>query len=66
VKDSLFDHTSVPEMLDDNTLEQRRRHSGVPDAVGIYDDDRPTTAHPETWRLTALHALRTKQQTLAL
>jgi len=66
VKDGLFDDTPIPEMLDDNALEQRRGHSGVPDAVGIHDDDRPTAAHAETRRLASFHAPRTKQQAFAL
>src|SRR5665647_2589338 len=53
-------------MLDDDPLEQRRRHPGVPDAFRVDDDDRSACTYTETWRLSALHAARTEEQALAL
>jgi hypothetical protein len=66
VKDRLLDRFSVLEVLDDDSLQQRRRDLGVPDALRIYDDDRSVATHAEARGFTALHALGAKEQVLAL
>src|SRR6266436_4043485 len=66
MKDRLFDRVSVLEVLDDDSLEQRRRDLGVPDAFRIHDDDRSVATHPKTRSFTALDALGAKKQVLAL
>src|SRR5262245_47884059 len=66
VKDSLLDDAAVPQMLDDDPLQQRRRYRSVPDAVGIDDDDRSSAAHTQTRCLASLHASRSEQQPFTL
>src|SRR6185436_793787 len=54
------------QVLDDNALEHRRRHPGVPDALGVYDDAGAAGTDAEARRFTTLHAPRTEQQVFAL
>src|SRR5213595_3364351 len=53
-------------MFGDDALEQRGRHSAIPDALRIHNHDRPAGADAEAGRLTALDAAGAKQETLAL
>jgi hypothetical protein len=53
-------------VLDHDALEERGGHAGVPDALGIYDDDRSTGAHAEARRLSALDARRPEEEPFAL
>lgn len=66
VKYRLLHHPTVTQVLDDDPLKQRRRHAGVPDAFRIHHDDRPSGANAETWRLAALYAARTEEQSFTL
>src|SRR4051812_16596361 len=54
------------EVLDDNLLEQCRRHVEIPNALGIDDDNGSIAAHTEAGRLAALYAIRSEQKILAL
>jgi hypothetical protein len=53
-------------MLRDDALEQRGRDPRVPNPIGIHDHDRPATADAETWRLAALDAIGTEEETVTL
>jgi len=64
VKDRLINRFSVLEVLDDDSLQQRGGDLGVPNALRIYDDDRSVAAYAKARRLTALCALRAKEQIL--
>jgi len=66
VKNSLINRLPALEVLDDYSLEQRRRDVRIPDAFRIDDDDRSIAAHAQTWSLTALHAPRAEEQILSL
>lgn len=66
VKNGLVDHAAVPEMLHDNTLQQRRRDAGIPDRIRVDDDDWAFRANAEAWRLAPLDACRPEEQALAL
>jgi hypothetical protein len=66
MKDRLFDGLPSLEMLDDDSLEKIRRHFGIPDALGIDDDDRPAAAHAEAGRLSTLNSVRPEKQILSL
>ena len=62
MKDRVLDNPAVTQMLDDNALQQGRRHPGVPNAVWVDDDDWATAANPQTWCFSALDAGRTKKE----
>ena len=66
MKDRLLHDAPIAQVLDDDALEQRRGHAGVPDALRVHDDDRTAGAHAETGRLATLHATRTEEQPFAL
>ena len=65
MKNRLFDGATVPEVLHDNSLEQVRRDAGVPDPLGVYDDNRPAGADAEAWSFAALYTSGSKEQPLA-
>jgi hypothetical protein len=62
----LVHDSSVSQMLDDNPLQQRRRHVAVPDPFGVHNHDRSPSAHAKAWRLAALDAPRPEQQSFPL
>lgn len=66
MKDRLINGFSVFEVLYDDSLQQRGCHFRVPDALGIYHNDRSVAAHAQARGLTALYTLRAKEQILAL
>ena len=66
MKDRLINGLPMLEVLDDDSLQQRGRDLGVPDALRIHDDDRSVAAHAKARSLTPLHALGPKEQILAL
>jgi hypothetical protein len=66
VKDRLFHHAAVAQVLEDDPLQQGRRDSAIPNAIRVHDDDRTARAHSQTRSLTPLNPVRTKQETLAL
>jgi hypothetical protein len=66
MENSLSNRPAVPEVLYDDSLQQRRCNLGVPGSLRVHDNDWPVAADAETRRLTALDALRTEEQILAL
>ncbi|HZE09898.1 MAG TPA: hypothetical protein VE110_14190 [Gemmatimonadaceae bacterium] len=66
MKYGLVNRDAVPEMLDDDSLEERGGHSIIPDAFGIHDDDRPAAADAEARGLTSFHPVRAEEKALAL
>jgi hypothetical protein len=66
VKNGVFDDPAIPQMFDDDALQQGRRHTGVPDTVRIDDNDRTATTNAEARRLTAFDAGRTEQESFPL
>ena len=66
VEDSLINRMSLLEMLYHNALQQVRGHAGIPDTFRIHDDDRSGSADAQAWRLTALDALGSEEEILAL
>ena len=66
VKHRFLHHLAIAKVLDDDSLEKRRRDAGVPDAFGIDDHDRPARAYTEAWSFATLHATRTEQQVFSL
>src|SRR5215213_2338774 len=66
VKHGFLDHATVPEVLDDDALEQLGGHARVPDALRVDDDDGTAGADSQTGRLAALHPARPEEQVLAL
>ncbi len=42
-----LDYSFPFQVLDNDPLQQLGSNSGVPDAVGVYDNDRPPFANPE-------------------
>ena len=56
---------AVAEVLDDDALEERGSDSGVPDALGIDDDDRTAGADSEARSLAALDALGAEEKAFA-
>lgn len=62
----LIDHPPVAQMLDDDPLEQRRRHFLVPHAFRVHDDDRTSRTHAEAGRFAAFDPLRSEQQAFPL
>jgi len=53
-------------MLDDNSFQQLRCYTRVPDAFGINDNDRATGADAKAGCFTALHTVGTEEQILAI
>jgi len=66
VENGLSNRLAALEVLDDDSLEQRGRHLGIPDPFRINDNDRPVAADAEARRFTALDAVRAEEQILAL
>jgi hypothetical protein len=66
VKDCFVDGPTTDQVLYDDALEESRRHAAIPNAIGIYHDDRAAAAHTEARRFTALHSLWTEEQTVPL
>jgi hypothetical protein len=61
-----IDDMSLPEVLHDDALQQLRSHASVPHALRVHDDDRPAAAHAEAWRLAALDAVGSEEQSFTL
>ena len=66
MKDRFVDRLSSLEVLDDDSLQQRRRYIGVPDPFRIDDHNRSAAADAEARRLASLHASRTEEQIFPL
>ena len=66
MKYCFLDDPAVYEMLDDNSLEQRRSDARVPDSIGIHDDDGSAAAHAKTRGFSTLHAIGSEQETVSL
>jgi hypothetical protein len=66
MEDRLLDDAAVPQMFDDDSLEQRRRDTRIPDALRVDDYDRATRADAEARRLPSLHATGAEQKAFAL
>lgn len=66
MKHRLLDDAAIPQMFDDDPLEELRRDSRVPDALRIDDDDRAAGADAEAWRLPSLDAIGAEKEALAL
>jgi hypothetical protein len=66
VKDCVVHWPAALQMLDYDSLEQFRSHSGVPHAIGVNDNDRTVAAHTETRSFSAFHSMRTKQKTFSI
>lgn len=66
MKDGVLDDSAVPQMLDDDALEQRQGHATIPDALRIHDHDWPASANAKARRLSALDASRAEKQPLTL
>jgi hypothetical protein len=66
MKDGLVDWISVLEMLYYDALQQLGRHSRIPHAFRIYDDDGTGGADTQTRRLATLHSLWPEEQIFAL
>ena len=62
MKDRFVDRLPAFQVLDDDSLQQRRRYIGVPNALRIDDDNRSVAADTEARRLASLHARRTEEQ----
>jgi len=62
MKDRFVDRLPAFQVLDDDSLQQRRRYIGVPNALRIDDDNRSVAADTEARRLASLHACRTEEQ----
>jgi hypothetical protein len=66
VKNRFGNRDAVPEMLHDDSLEERGSYSVIPDAFGVDHDDRSPAADTEAGSLTALHPARAEEKALAL
>ena len=66
MKHRLLDYPTLAEVLDDDPLEESRRHSPVPDPLGIDSDDRSAPAHTETRGLAPFDTCGAKEEILAL
>ena len=66
MKDRFLDDPAVYQVLRNDSLQQRRSHTRIPNPIWINDDDRTTTTDPETRCFTALHAIRTEEQAVSL
>lgn len=61
-----FHHTTVAQMLDDDSLEQRGCYTAVPDTLRVHDDDGPAGTHAETRCFPSFDASGAEQEILAL
>jgi hypothetical protein len=66
MEDSSVDYPAVLQMLHDDTLQKIGRYSGVPNTLGIHDDDRSVCAHAEARRLPTLYSVWPKEKTFPL
>jgi len=66
VKDGLVEHAAISQVLDDDPLQQVRSDPCVPDALGIYGDNRPARADTEAWRFRPLYPRRAEEQVFPL
>ena len=62
----IFHDAAIAQMFNDDSLEECRRDTGIPDAFGIHDDDRAAGADAKARRFTTLHAPGTEEQPFAL
>ena len=62
----LFYGPPLFQMLDNNPLEQFRSDSGVPDTLGVDNNDRSAGTDAEAGSFAALHACWTEQEVFAL
>ena len=53
-------------MLNDDALEERGRHSTIPHAFWVDDDDRTAGADAEAWCLPALYAASPEEKVFPL
>jgi hypothetical protein len=66
MEDRIFHHFSAFQVLDNNALEKRRGDMRVPDAIGIDDHYRATTAHAEAGSFSALDPAGPEKEAFAL
>jgi hypothetical protein len=66
VKNGLFDHPTVTEMLGDDPFEEFGRHVGVPDTLRIDGDNRPLFADAKARRFGSFDTIGIKQEILTL
>jgi hypothetical protein len=66
VKDRFLDHSPVYQVFDDDSLEEGRRDTGIPNSVRVYDDDRSAGADAETRGLSALDPIWPEEQSVPL
>ena len=66
MKDGLLDWISMLEMLYHDALQQLGRHSRIPYAFRIHDDDGTGSTDSETRRLTTLHPPWSEEKIFAL
>jgi hypothetical protein len=66
VKYGLIHDPSIPQMLHDDALEQRRCHAAIPHTVGIDNYDWSAAANAEAWRLSSLDAAGPEEEALTL
>jgi hypothetical protein len=66
MKNRLFDRLPMLEVLDDDSLQQRRGDLGIPGSFRVHYNDRPVAADAEAGGLTALYAARAEEEILSL
>ncbi len=66
MKDGLLDWISMLEMLNHDALQQLGRHSSIPYAFRIHDDDGTGSTDTETRRLSPFHSLWPEEKIFAL
>src|SRR3954471_20670030 len=66
MKDRLSHGPSMLEVLDHDSLEQRRRDLRIPDAIRIHDHNWPVAANAEPRRLTTFDTLWAEQEVFPL
>ena len=62
MKRGVINHPSVPQVLDDDPLEQRRSHSPIPDSFRINGHDWSSFANAQTRGFAPLHTPGAEQQ----
>jgi hypothetical protein len=66
VKNRFFHGVTTFQVLDDDSLEQRRRYAAVPDALRVNDNDRTLAANAKTRSFSAFYPTRSEEQALSL
>jgi hypothetical protein len=66
VKHRFLHDSPAAEVFHDDSLQERGGHAGIPDALGIHDDDRSAGTNAEARRLSAFDTRRTEEKPFAL